>query len=94
MQNPVYHSRARVTINLTVPWHSSEVEIADCNFNIVMGMLFRCMKSLNPAIPWGPKDFFSGVDYHTHNLEGYGQQNEQRWISPSIWFSVTLTILE
>ena len=25
---------------------------------------------INPARPLGPKDFFSGVDYHTHNLEG------------------------
>ena len=23
------------------------------------------MKSLNPAKPWGPKDFFLGVGYHT-----------------------------
>ena len=24
-----------------------------------------------PARPWGPKDFFSGVGYYTHKLEGY-----------------------
>ena len=29
------------------------------------------MKSLNQAKPWGPKDFFSGVRYHTHNPEVY-----------------------
>ena len=28
------------------------------------------MKSLKPAKLWGTKDFFSGVGYYTHNLEG------------------------
>ena len=71
MQNPVYHAPARAAINLSLPWHSSAVEIADCNFNIVTGKLSKRMKSLNSPKPWGPKDFFSGVSYHIHNLEGY-----------------------
>ena len=29
------------------------------------------MKSCHPAKPWGAKDFFTGVGYPTHNLEGY-----------------------
>ena len=29
------------------------------------------MKTCHPAKPWGPKDFFTGVGYPTHNLEGY-----------------------
>ena len=40
-------------INLSLPWHSSAVEIADHNFNIVTGKLSKCMKSLNPAKPLG-----------------------------------------
>ena len=29
------------------------------------------MKSCHLAKPWGPKDFFTGVGYPKHNLEGY-----------------------
>ena len=58
MQNPVYHDPARATIKLASPWHRSAVEIVDCNFNIITGKLSKHMKSLNPAKPWGPKDFF------------------------------------
>ena len=29
------------------------------------------MKPCHPAKPWGPKEFFMGVGYPTHNLEGY-----------------------
>ena len=63
MQNPVYRTPTRAAINLSLPWHSLAFEIVDRNFNIVTG------KSLNPAKSWGPKDFFSGIGYHTHNLE-------------------------
>ena len=28
------------------------------------------MKSCNQAKPWGSRDFFTSVSYHTHNLEG------------------------
>ena len=66
MQHPVYHDPARATINLALPWHSSAVEIADPNFNIITGKLNKLIKSLNPAKPWFAKDFFSGI---THNLE-------------------------
>ena len=79
MKRPVYHYH-RAIINLALSWHSSVEEIADHNFNIITGKLNfnivttklnKRMKSLNPAAPWGPKDFFSAVGYHTHNLEGY-----------------------
>ena len=70
MKHSFYHDPSRTTINLALPWHSSVEEIADCNFNIVTGKLNKGMKSLNPARPWGPKDFFLGIGYHTHNLEG------------------------
>ena len=29
------------------------------------------MKSCHPAKPWGSRDFFTGIGYHTHNLDGY-----------------------
>ena len=45
--------------------------MVDLNFNIITGNLNKRMKSCHPARPWGPKYFFSGVGYHTHNLEGY-----------------------
>ena len=91
MQNPVYHALTRAAINLSLPCHSSAVEIADRNFNI---KLSERTSSLNPAKPWGPRDFFSGIGYHTRNLEGLNpeslvlpgllQQNEQWRISPFI----------
>ena len=71
MKNPVYHGPTRAAIHLALPWYRLAVEIADRKFNIVMGKLSKCMKSLNPAKRWGPKDFFLGVGYHTHNLKGY-----------------------
>ena len=47
--NPIFHALARASINLTLSWHSSAVEVADHNFNIIMGKLSNNMKSLNPA---------------------------------------------
>ena len=29
------------------------------------------MKPLNPAKVWGPKDYFMGSGYYTHDMEGY-----------------------
>ena len=57
----------RAAIDLSLPWHSAAVEIADRNFNIVMGKLSKRMKSLNPARPWGP----TVTIYHTCTLEAY-----------------------
>ena len=64
------------------------------------------MKSLNPAKPWGSKDFFSGVGYHpitwramSRNLSlwlyylGLLPQNEQRRTSHFFRYIDTLTIL-
>ena len=71
MKCPLYHNSARSTISLAVPWHSVAKEIADLNLKIVTGQLNKRMKSCHPAKPWGSKNIFTGVDYHTHNLEGY-----------------------
>ena len=82
MQNPVHRAPIRADINLSLPWHSSAVEIADRNFNIVMGKLSKRIKSLNPAKSWGPEDFFLGVGYQTHDLEGYVPKPES-FVIPS-----------
>ena len=34
------------------------------------------MKSCHPANPWGCRDLFTGIGYHTHNLEGYVLSSE------------------
>ena len=67
----MYHDPARSTINLTLPWHSVAEEIADLNLKIVNGHTNKRMKPCHPIKPWGPKDFLTGVGYHTRNLEGY-----------------------
>ena len=51
MHLPAYHDLARASINLALPWHSVEEEIADLNFNIVTGKINRHMKSCHPARP-------------------------------------------
>ena len=71
MNRPTYHDPARASINLALPLHRVAAEIGDHNFNIFTGKLNKCMKSCNPARPWGPKYFFSGLSHHTYNLEGY-----------------------
>ena len=71
MKHPYHHDPARATINLALPWHSVAVEIADLNLKIVNGHLNERMKSCHPAMPWGSRDFFTGIGYHTQNLEGY-----------------------
>ena len=62
---------ARATIDLVLPWHSVASEIADLNFNIVTGQHNKRMKSCHPAKPFGSRDFFTGLGYHTHILKGY-----------------------
>ena len=70
MKRPLYHDPARYTINLSLPWHSVAEEIADLNLEIVNGHIKKCMKPCHPVKPWGPKEFFTGVGYLAHNLEG------------------------
>ena len=60
MKHPTYHDPAKASINLALPWHS----VADLNFHIVTGKLNKI------------KNFFSGVGYHTHILEGHVQKPE------------------
>ena len=64
-------SGSQVPINLAIPCHSSAIDVADRNYNIVTGKLSKSLKKLNPAKPLGVKDFVSRTGYYTHPLESY-----------------------
>ena len=76
MRLPVYNAPAKKLIELSLPWHSSTIPIADRNHNIVLGRLNKYMKDQHPAKPWGPREFFTGSGYYTHNTEGYVPKSE------------------
>ena len=65
MRLPVYNALAKKSVQLSLPWHSSTIPIADSNHNIILG------KDQHPAKPCGPREFFMGCGYYTHNTEGY-----------------------
>ena len=71
MRLPAYNAPAKKSIEISLPWHSSTVPIADMNHDIVRGKLNKSLKPQNPAKPWSPKDFFGGSGYYTHNTQGY-----------------------
>ena len=60
MINPFYSEQKKRAIELSLPWHNSTMQIAQRDFDIVNGRLSKNMKSLNPAKPWGPRDYFTG----------------------------------
>ena len=60
MRLPVYNAPAKKSIELSLPWHSSTIPIADRNHDIVLGKINKFMKDQHPAKPWGPKEFFTG----------------------------------
>ena len=71
MRLPAYNAPAKKSIEISLPWHSSTIPIADMNHDIVRGKLNKSLKPQNPAKPWSPKDFFGGSGYYTHNTQGY-----------------------
>ena len=71
MRLPAYNAPAKKSIEISLPWHSSTIPIADMNHDIVRGKLNKSLKPQNPAKPWSPKDFFWGSGYYTHNTQGY-----------------------
>ena len=71
MRLPAYNAPAKKSIEISLPWHSSMIPIADMNHDIVRGKLNKSLKPQNPAKPWSPKDFFGGSGYYTHNTQGY-----------------------
>ena len=71
MRLPAYNAPAKKSIEISLPWHSSTIPIADMNHDIVRGKLNKSLKPQNPAKPWSSKDFFGGSGYYTHNTRGY-----------------------
>ena len=71
MRLPAYNALAKTAIELALLWHNSTVQIATGNHDIFSRKLSKYMKTQNPAKPWGPKDYFMGSGYYTHNTEGY-----------------------
>ena len=71
MRLPAYYAPAKKSIEISLPWHSSTIPIADMNHDIVRGKLNKSLIPQNPAKPWSPKDFFRGSGYYTHNTRGY-----------------------
>ena len=71
MRLPAYNAPAKKSSEISLPWHSSTIPIADMNHDIVRGKLNKSLKPQNPAKPWSPKDFFGGSGYYTHNTQGY-----------------------
>ena len=76
MRLPMYNAPAKKSIELSLPWHSSTIPIADRNHDIVLGKINKFMKDQHSAKPWGPKEFFMGSGYYTHNTEGYVPKQE------------------
>ena len=103
MRLPAYNAPAKKSIEISLPWHSSTIPIADRNHDIVRGKLSKSLKPQNPAKPWNPKDFFGDSGYYTHNTRGYlakleslvipSRQNARRGISHSFTYPGTLKIL-
>ena len=71
MRLPAYNAPAKKSIEISLPWHSSTIPIADLNHDIVRGKLNKSLKPQNPSKPWSPKDFFGGSGYYVHNTQGY-----------------------
>ena len=70
MRLPAYNAPAKKSIEISLPWHSSTIPIADLNHDIVRGKLNK-FKPQNPSKLWSPKDFFGGSGYYVHNTQGY-----------------------
>ena len=67
MRLPAYNAPAKKSIEISLPWHSSTIPIADMNHDIVRGKLNKSLKPQNLAMPWSPKVFFGNSGYYTHN---------------------------
>ena len=70
MRLPAYNAPAKKSIEISLPWHSSTIPIADMNHDIVRGKLNKSLKPQNPAKPWSPKHFVGGSGYYTHLHSG------------------------
>ena len=68
---PAYNAPAKKSIEISLPWHSSKIPIADMNHDIVRGKFNKSLKPQNLSKPWSPKDFFGGSGYYVLNTQGY-----------------------
>ena len=51
MRLPAYNAPAKKSIEISLPWHSSTIPIADMNHDIVRGKLNKFLKPPHPAKP-------------------------------------------
>ena len=61
MRLPAYNAPAKKSIEISLPWHSCTIPIADMNHDIVRGKLNKSLKPQNPAKSWSLKDFFGAL---------------------------------
>ena len=61
----------RKSIEISLPWHSSTIPIADMTMILSGAKLNKSLKPQNPAKPLSPKDFFGCSGYYTQNTRGY-----------------------
>ena len=71
MRLPAYNAPTKKSIEISRPWHSTTIDIADLNNDIVRGKFNKSLKPLNPSKPWSPKEFFGASGYYVHNTQGY-----------------------
>ena len=70
MRLPAYNAPTKKSIEISLPWHSTTIDIADLNNDVVRGNFNKSLKPLNPSKPWSPKEFF-GASGYVHNAQGY-----------------------
>ena len=52
MRLPVYYAPAMKSIEISLPWHSSTIPIAERNHDIIRGRLIKPLNPQHPAKPW------------------------------------------
>ena len=87
MRLPAYNAPAKKSIEISLPWHSFTIPIADMNHDIVRGKLNKSLKPQIPAKPWSPKDFFGGSGYYTQapRRPSTNCMYDDRWLRFSRW---------
>ena len=61
MRLPAYNAPTKKSIEISLPWHSTTIDIADLNNDIVRGKFNKSLKP--PSKPWSPKEFFGASGY-------------------------------
>ena len=58
MRLPAYNAPAKKSIEISLPWHSSTIPIANLNHDILRGKLNNSLKPQNPSKPSRLTDFY------------------------------------